>query len=87
MTKAQEVKKALKGIYNIVSCTGGTGTAYGWVSLTIRTNKKYGSNHDLMVEIENHIKKAGVKLYNFTSNDGYDTKMSCMNVQVERGSK
>ncbi|RKY72536.1 MAG: hypothetical protein DRP97_00450 [Candidatus Latescibacterota bacterium] len=84
MTKAQEVKKALKGIYNIVSCTGGTGTATGWVDLTIKTDKKYEDQREFEKEVIGHIKNAGIELYTYMNDDGYDSSDYCILIQKER---
>lgn len=40
MTKAQEVKKAIKGCFKDIKCVGGRGTASGWVSLSFSYPKQ-----------------------------------------------
>jgi len=94
MTKAQQVKKALKGHFQNLRCVNGRGTAYGWVELSfdypkpekcdcewLKKTRGYGicqgcldQQREAEKKVYELINKAGVELYHYYADDGYDTK-------------
>lgn len=79
MTKAQEVKKALKGFYQVITCTNGLGSAWGWVSLKVKVTKDYDSNWALEQEVTKILKDAGIELYTYSDDMGGDK--TCLMVE------
>jgi len=76
MTKAQEVKKALKGHFDKVTAVNGKGTAYGWVELHIwdksLENLPYrDQNEQARKKVYELIKAAEIKLYTYCDDGGY----------------
>jgi hypothetical protein len=96
MTKAQEVKKALKGAFQNLRCIGGKDTAYGWVHLGFDLPKTQECNCDgfryctacsnakqsATQKVYDLIKKARVELYSYTSDDGYNSENDCMLIDI-----
>lgn len=98
MTKAQEVKKALKGHFTNLKCVNGKGTAWGWVELSFDLPKPKEcycaeqltgyclpcskARDEARKKVYDLIKKSKVELYNFTSDDGYNTERDCMLIDI-----
>jgi len=98
MTKAQEVKKALKGHFNNLKCTNGRGTAWGWVELSFDLPKPKEcycaeqltgyclpcskARDEARKKVYDLIKQAKIELYNYTADDGYNSQNDCMLIDI-----
>jgi adenine deaminase len=98
MTKAQEVKKALKGHFQNLKSVNGKGTAWGWVHLSFdykkpeecycnRTQGMYCSkcrdaHQEATKKVYELIKQSKTELYSYCSDDGYNTDRDCMLIDV-----
>jgi len=98
MTKAQEVKRALKGHFNNLKSVNGQGTAWGWVHLSFdypkskecycdRTQGMYCSKcrdtqEEAHKKVYELIKKSKIELYNYTADDGYNSERDCMIIDI-----
>ena len=94
MTKAQQVKKAINGHFDNLSCINGKGTAYGWVTVRLDYPRqaKCCCNDGMycrlcketMNEVQSRIytlvNESGTEFYTYTSEDGYNTESACLNI-------
>jgi hypothetical protein len=97
-TKAQQVKKALKGHFENLKCRADRGTASGWVNLSFdypMTKKcncefqKWGmctncsdTQREAEQKVYDLIDKAGVELYSYYADDGYNTQRKCILINI-----
>jgi hypothetical protein len=98
MTKAQQVKKAVKGHFQNIKCTNGRGTAYGWVHLSFDYPKPEecycherltgycmkcsNARSEAQQKVYDLIKKSKVELYSYYADDGYNTERDEMIINV-----
>jgi hypothetical protein len=99
MTKAQEVKKALKGHFQNLRCVNGKGTAWGWVELSFDIERPadcYCNERltgycpacsekirEARQKVYKLIKDANIELYNYIADDGYNTERDCMLIDIK----
>lgn len=80
------VKRGLSNIYGHknVSVRNGEGTAWGWVQITIKNASEGLKNTDVYNQVREILMVEGLESYNFTADDGYDTQLDCVTVNIER---
>jgi hypothetical protein len=97
-TKAQQVKKALKGHFENLRCVNGKGTAYGWVDLRFDYPKQKTCTCDLIQfgicyecsktkqeakeKVYQLLNESRVELYSYYTDDGYNTQRDCMLIDI-----